>query len=68
MQATFALASLGLLALVAALRADLLFNLPRQRPLAWALVLVLYPPLSALPQELVFRAFLSFLPKHGQDA
>lgn len=34
-----------------------LFNFPLQHPLIWVLVLLLYPPLSVLPQEIVYRAF-----------
>lgn len=34
-----------------------LFNFPMQRPFFWLLVMVLYPILSALPQELVLRSF-----------
>jgi membrane protease YdiL (CAAX protease family) len=30
---------------------------PRNRPLLWALVMILYPLLAAYPQELLFRAF-----------
>jgi membrane protease YdiL (CAAX protease family) len=34
------------------------FALPQQRPVLWLAILVLYPLLSALPQELIFRVFL----------
>lgn len=34
------------------------FALPRQRPLLWLAILLLYPLVSALPQELIFRVFL----------
>ncbi|MEW5893991.1 MAG: CPBP family intramembrane glutamic endopeptidase [Pseudomonadota bacterium] len=34
-----------------------LFSLPRQRPGLWFAVLLLYPLLSALPQEVIFRLF-----------
>ncbi len=33
-----------------------LFRLPQQRPVLWALLMVLYPLLSVLPQGLIFRA------------
>jgi membrane protease YdiL (CAAX protease family) len=36
---------------------DRLFALPRQRPVVWVLVMLLYPILSVLPQELIFRSF-----------
>lgn len=32
-------------------------HLPRQRPVLWAAVMVLYPLLAAAPQELFFRAY-----------
>jgi membrane protease YdiL (CAAX protease family) len=35
-----------------------LFSFPRERPLLWLLVVLLYPLLSALPQEVIFRLFL----------
>jgi len=38
-------------------RRGMLFELPRTRPLLYALVLVLYPVVSALPQELLYRVF-----------
>lgn len=37
---------------------DRLFRLPRESPLIWIVVAVLYPLLSVYPQELLFRAFL----------
>lgn len=37
---------------------SLLFAFPRARPWFWLLVMVLYPVLSAYPQELIYRAFL----------
>ncbi|MDM4718954.1 CPBP family intramembrane metalloprotease [Micromonospora sp. WMMA1363] len=43
---------------IAVLAPDRLFDLPRQTPLIWVAVVVLYPLLSVYPQELVFRAFL----------
>ncbi len=36
----------------------LLFSLPRKQPGLWALIMVLYPVLSVLPQGIVYRAFL----------
>ena len=33
-----------------------LFELPRQRPELWLTIMLLYPVLSALPQEIIFRA------------
>jgi membrane protease YdiL (CAAX protease family) len=37
---------------------DRLFTLVRQRPLFWALLMVLYPILSVYPQGIVYRAFI----------
>ncbi len=37
---------------------DLFFVFPKTRPLIWLIVMVFYPLLSALPQELVYRSFL----------
>jgi len=51
-------AAIGLAALVAAFYPSRLLELPRQRPLVWAAIVVLYPLVSAWPQELVYRAFL----------
>lgn len=33
-------------------------DLPLHRPLLWALIMVLYPALSVVPQELIYRRFL----------
>lgn len=52
------LTAAGCAAAVAVLTPDLLLVLPREQPLLWALVVVLYPLLSVYPQELLFRAFL----------
>jgi len=39
------------------------FALPRERPRVWLVVLLLYPLLSALPQELLYRAL--FFRRYG---
>ncbi|MBN2431767.1 MAG: CPBP family intramembrane metalloprotease [Acidobacteria bacterium] len=39
-------------------RPDMLLGFVRQRPLMWALVMVLYPLFSVYPQEILYRAFL----------
>lgn len=44
-------------ALVLLMEPARLFSFPRTRPLFWLVVLLLYPPLSAFPQELIHRAF-----------
>ncbi|WP_446222447.1 CPBP family intramembrane glutamic endopeptidase [Nocardia sp. IBHARD005] len=56
--ALWAVSAIALTAAVAVLRPDFLFDLPRERPLIWLLVLVFYPLVSVYPQELLFRAFL----------
>jgi len=40
-----------------------LFALPRQVPVLWAAIMVLYPVLSALPQELIYRVL--FYERYG---
>ena len=50
-----------LLCLAFALRffaSELLFSFIKRAPAFWALVMLLYPVLSVLPQELLYRAFL----------
>jgi membrane protease YdiL (CAAX protease family) len=37
-----------------------LFDLPRQQPLLWAVIVVFYPLFSVYPQELLYRAFLLY--------
>lgn len=51
------MAAVALAALTAALRPDLLFGFPRERPGIWAMVMLLYPLLSVAPQEFIFRTF-----------
>jgi len=36
---------------------DRLFSFPLEKPRVWAMVMVLYPILSALPQEVIYRTF-----------
>lgn len=36
---------------------DRLFSLPRERPLTWVMVMILYPLLSVVPQEFLFRSY-----------
>jgi len=49
------IASLGI---VMATNPAFLFSFPRSRPLLWVMVMILYPLLSAFPQEVIYRAFL----------
>jgi uncharacterized protein len=41
-----------------ALWPDWFLSLPRQRPLFWALIMLLYPLLSVWPQEMLYRSLL----------
>lgn len=36
---------------------DQLFALPKQSMIMWATIMLLYPPLSILPQEVIYRSF-----------
>lgn len=58
---TILLRSMGVAGLVALLvwlrNPDQLFAFPTQRPFLWMVVMVLYPILSALPQEFIFRTY-----------
>lgn len=47
----------ALVALVWILHPDRLFAFPAERPMVWAIVMILYPILSALPQEFVYRTY-----------
>lgn len=53
--ARFAVCAVLLTALVAWRLPDRLFDLPRERTGLWAVVMVLYPLLSVVPQELLYR-------------
>jgi len=53
----FVISSIGVVFLAEWIEPDFLFNLPHQKPLFWLLIMALYPLLSALPQEIVFRTF-----------
>jgi membrane protease YdiL (CAAX protease family) len=39
---------------------QLLFSMPKEHTGLWLMILFLYPPLSALVQEIVFRAFFAY--------
>lgn len=45
----------GALAAAAVLVPDSLFVIPRERPALWLMIMVFYPLLSAVPQEIIFR-------------
>lgn len=53
----------GLVALIWAVNPELLFDFPAERPFLWMVVMVLYPILSALPQELIYRTY--FFHRYG---
>ena len=53
-----ALVAVSLIALVLFLQPEQLFAFPKERPVTWGIVIVLYPVLSALPQELIYREFI----------
>jgi len=36
---------------------DHMFHLPLQRPQVWVMVMILYPLLSVIPQEIIYRSF-----------
>ena len=54
----FILAAVLLGSYVIIFEPDLLFNFPRYRPYTWAMVMILYPLLSVLPQGLTHRVFI----------
>lgn len=54
---TYAVALPCLVGLLWATRPLALFSLPLRHPLIWMLVMVAYPVLSVLPQELIYRVF-----------
>lgn len=62
------LRALGVLVLLAASvsiwEPELLLSFPRHRPGLWLAVMGLYPFLSALPQELIYRVFFSIAAAH----
>jgi len=58
--AIFLVGASGMLGFVLWYLPDHLFDLPRRRPVEWGLVVLLYPFLSVLPQELFFRCFFFF--------
>lgn len=52
----FALAAVFLVAFTIIADPERLFSFPLERPAFWAMVMVLYPVFSALPQELLYRS------------
>ena len=43
---------------------EMLFSFPRMRPELWLAVMLLYPLLSALAQEIIFRTFFAYRFEH----
>ena len=52
------LVGLFLIAFVLIVEANNLFNLPRKNAKIWLMLGIFYPPLSAYPQEIIYRTFL----------
>ena len=59
-----ALVALVLIVLVLMLQPAELFIFPQAQPLTWVIVMILYPFLSALPQEFLYREF--FFHRYGR--
>lgn len=53
----FALSALLMMALVGVIAPERLFQLPQEKPLLWMMIMVFYPLISVLPQEVLFRLF-----------
>ncbi|NVK25607.1 MAG: hypothetical protein HWE10_11820 [Gammaproteobacteria bacterium] len=55
---SFAFAAAAMLVASWYLTPDWLFALPREQTFMWVALLILYPLLSAWPQEIIFRTFM----------
>jgi uncharacterized protein len=53
----FAVCTVGVIALTLLIAPERFFGFPLERPWLWLMVMFLYPILSVLPQELLFRSF-----------
>jgi membrane protease YdiL (CAAX protease family) len=53
----YAFASVALSAAVWAFHRDYFFYLPRHAPAFWLLIMVLYPLISVVPQEIIYRVY-----------
>jgi hypothetical protein len=64
---SIAVCTILLLALYPLISNEQMFRFPRERPLVWVIVLVLYPLLSVVPQGIVFRRwfFARYRPSLG---
>lgn len=54
---TFAAGALGITLFTAVALPDFLFDMPREEPIAWLVLLIAYPLVSVFPQEILFRTF-----------
>lgn len=67
----FLLVAFSLIVLIWIFQPDQFFAFPSERPLLWMIVMILYPLLSAFPQEFIYRTYFfhqydSFISlKHG---
>lgn len=59
----FAVVAPLMLVFMAALHADRLFSFPLERPGRWILVMLLYPMLSVVPQEMIYKTW--FFRRYG---
>ncbi len=59
----FLFSTLLIIGLTILLVPERLFSFPLQRPILWLAVMLLYPILSALPQEILFRSY--FFRRYG---
>lgn len=56
--ARFVVCALALTLLMRLLKPEMMFNLVQANPAFWLLIMVLYPLLSVVPQEIIFRRYL----------
>jgi uncharacterized protein len=56
----FLACGMGLTVLTRWLAPGLFLSLPREHPIFWAAIMILYPLLSVWPQEVIFRRFLFY--------
>lgn len=55
--ARFAIATILIAGITYGLHRELFLSFVRERPVFWAVVMIAYPVLSAIPQEIIFRSF-----------
>jgi len=54
----FAIVAVAMAIAVRRFAPDLFLSLPRQNPLLWVVIMLLYPVLSVYPQSIIYRGFL----------